>query len=126
MNGVVHIVSGAQRNATVVLESNGEAPIPPSFGPGVLGRDITFQALLRDTADPVGLKRSNGLRVDVTLQAPWNPETSRRALVGSPRLRVSLPRSAASSVTAGFVRFPPCDFRSRSSPSRSSEERCSS
>ena len=42
---------GAQRYATVVLDANGEATIPLSFGPADVGRDITFQAFFRDTAD---------------------------------------------------------------------------
>ena len=65
-NGIVNIVLGTQRYATVVLDGNGEASIPVSFGVADVGRDLTFQAFFRDTADPFGLSMSNGLRVDVT------------------------------------------------------------
>lgn len=65
-NGIVNIVLGAQRYATVVLDANGETTIPLNFGPADAGRDITFQAFFRDTADPFGLSMSNGLRLDVT------------------------------------------------------------
>ncbi len=65
-NGTVNIVLGSQRYGTVVLDANGEATLPLSFGPADIGRDITFQAFYRDTADPFGLSMSNGLRLDVT------------------------------------------------------------
>lgn len=66
VGGVVNVINGSTRFATVFLDGNGEATIPVAFGPGDAGRDITFQAFFRDTGDPFGLSMTNGLRVDVT------------------------------------------------------------
>ena len=52
--GIVNVISGSVRYATVFLDASGEAVIPVSFGPGDVVRDITFQAFFRDTVDQIG------------------------------------------------------------------------
>ena len=65
-NGIVNVINGSLRYATLFMDANGEATIPLTFGPSDVGKGITFQAFFRDTVDSFGLSMSNGLRVDIT------------------------------------------------------------
>ena len=52
------------RSAVFMLDGQGEATIPLSVTPGMVGTRMYFQGFFRDPADPTGLGLTNGLHVD--------------------------------------------------------------
>ena len=90
-NGIVNIVLGAQHYATVV-DANGEATIPLSFGPSDVGRDIVPGLLPHRRR--FGLSMSNGLRLDDPVTSGFRPPDSAS---GSVVPRAALPHGRAAS-----------------------------